>query len=625
MINPIFNIEYFIKCSSCKIYTKTLSDKIECNNCDKHLKRANSEYFVYLPITQQLNKSIDEHFEAIMSYRDRITRNDNNVITDIQDSVQFKKSQCEHSNEIVLSLTANTDGAQMFNSSTKSLWPIQIYQNFLPPHIRYNPENIIVVALHSGKPNMQDFFQPLLNELKEIYDDGGINYTRNDRKYQFLPLITCCTADLPAKAAVQGTVSHNGYYACRYCLHKGEVIKKNKQSKAVIRYTRNNSLSRTHKDILDTYKKLKQTPLNGIKSVSCMIAANDFDLVNGFSIDYMHCVLLGVVKKLLNLWLETENHAEPYYILKKKQIVLSSRIITIKPIFEINRKPRSIFERKLFKANEFRTLLLYYLRYCLIDMLPMRYINHFQLLSSAVYMLLQEKITNEDICTAETNLNKFADQFEELYGKHNVTINLHLLRHLANSVRHNGPLWAHSAFAFETNNGVLIRTSHATNNFLMDLSYKYVMKKSLKNSSNEKSVQISGKTNIRISLEEKSILNEFGFNFDSDILTIYKVFTLRGTKFSSLKSKEISTVDYFVELRTGEIGSILYHLYINDMAYAFVQLYNVSESHDHLKKIYPLSKKIIINVNLIERKLMYIKVSTMQAVVVSIPNNFEKA
>lgn len=151
------------------------------------------------------------------------------------------------------------------------------------------------------------------------------------------------------------------------------------------------------------------------------------------------------------------------------------------------------------------------------------------------------------------------------------------------------------------------------------------MKKSLKNSSNEKSVQISGKTNIRISLEEKSILNEFGFNFESDILTIYKVFILRGTKFTSLISKEISTIDYFVELRTGEIGSIHYYLYINDIAYAFIQLYNVSESHGHLKEIYPLSTKIIINVNLIERKLMYIKVSTMQAVVVSIPNNFEKA
>lgn len=278
----------------------------------------------------------------------------------------------------------------------------------------------MVVGLHSGKPNMSDFFYPFLNELKQIYDDGGIDIEQNRKHLNFLPFINCFTGDVPAKTSVQCMNGHTGYFACGYCLHKGEIIKKNSKSKACVRYIRRICTKRTHEDMLKTYQKLKTTPINGVKAVSCMIAAYDFDLIDGFSIDYMHAALLGITKKLMNLWLDSENHNEPYYISKKRQVVLSKRILCIKPISEITRKPRSIFERKDFKANEFRSLLLYYLRHCLVNLLPSRYIENFQLFSSSIYILLQEQISHHDISIAEKRLNDFADKFEELYGKFNI-------------------------------------------------------------------------------------------------------------------------------------------------------------------------------------------------------------
>lgn len=410
---------------------------------------------------------------------------------------------------------------------------------------------------------------------------------------------------------------------------KRQQNKKNKHSKAVIRYTRTEAhtqqcLNRTHNDILNVYKNLKSTPLNGIKNISCMIAAYNFDLVNGYSIDYMHCALLGVTKKLLDLWLNAENHSEPFYISKKRQVVLSSRIVSIRPVSEISRKPRSIFERKDFKANEFRTLLLYYLRYCLVDMLPMKYINHFQLFSSSIYMLLQANITQEDISLANDRLNKFADEYQDLYHEHNVTINLHLLRHIASSVRQIGPLWTQSSFAFETYNGVLIKSNHSKNHFLMDLAWKYSAKKTLESEINEKNIHVGGITTVRIGSEEKLILCKFGFNFKSDILTIYKFFSLRDTKFTSLKAKEVSTIDYFIELDSGEIGVAHFYFVFNDVAYAFIQLYEEIGKLDHLKKVYPLNTKIITNVESIKRKLMFIKIGRLYEIVVGIPNHFEK-
>lgn len=623
MFNPVIDTEYYIKCSSCMNHTKTTSDKVQCENCERELKRGDLEYFVYMPIGAQLIKCIENHFEEIISYRERFVE-ENSVITDIQDAHQFRISQKKHSKTIVLSLTVNTDGAQIFNSASKSVWPIQICLNFLPPQIRYVAKNVMLVALHSGKPNMRDFFYPLLNELKQIYDDGGIKITKKAQNFTFLPLITNCTADLPAKAAVQDMIAHNGYFACGYCAHKGNKIKKDKNSKAVIRYTRTECLDRTHNDVLQIYKKLKSIPIKGYKGISCMIAAYDFDLVYGFNIDYMHCVLLGILKKLLELWLSSENHNEPYYIPKQKQIVLSTRILNIKPICEINRRPRSIFDRKDYKANEFRTLLLFYLRYCLVDMLPMRYIEHFQLLSSSIYMLLGTEITRDNILEAEMKLKKFADDFEVLYHKHNVTMNVHLSRHLANSVRHNGPLWAQSSFAFETNNGVLIMSSFATKHFLMDMAWKYCVKKTLEAEIVENNVHVRGKSTIRISSDDRNIMHEFGYDFDKDILTIYKFFSVQNTKYSSLKANDISSIDYFVQLHSDEIGMIHYYFVFDDDAHALIQIYEEMGNSDHLKEVKPSNIKIIANVKSIKRKLMYMKIKSVCEVVAAIPNNFEK-
>lgn len=328
----------------------------------------------------------------------------------------------------------------------------------------------------TGKPDMKHFFYPLLNELKEIYIEGGICKEHNGRQYRFIPLISGVNVDLPAKADVQAFIGHNGHFGCGYCLHPGELVKANISSKAVVRFIKKENISvRTHKDTLKIYCNLKTNTSLGVKHISCMVAAKHFDLINCFSIDYMHCALLGVVRKLLDLWCNTKFHKEAHYMPKKKQDVLNKRIMSIKPPTEITRKPRSINERADFKANELRSLLLYYLRYCLIDLIPLRFIDNFQLLSASIYMLLEQEISPENISLAESKLICFCDGFEKLYGQSQITMNLHLLRHIANSVRHLGPLWSQSTFGFETNNGILVHSRQAKNKYLHQLSWKYAM------------------------------------------------------------------------------------------------------------------------------------------------------
>lgn len=187
-------------------------------------------------------------------------------------------------------------------------------------------------------------------------------------------------------------------------------------------------------------KIFEQCLFKGVKRISCMVAAIDFDLIFSFPIDYMHCVLLGIMKKLLNLWLDTSNHKKPYYIEKKNQIALSKRLVNIKPISEIIRKPRSIFSRGDYKANEYRSLLYYYLWFALDGLLDAKYVKHFRLLSSSIYALSTNSISLQSIEYARIQLIDFVNQFEVLYGKSNVTINLHLLKHIPMQVENLGPL-----------------------------------------------------------------------------------------------------------------------------------------------------------------------------------------
>ena len=43
----------------------------------------------------------------------------------------------------------------------------------------------------------------------------------------------------------------------------------------------------------------------------------NFDVVKGMVMDYLHCVLLGVTKTLLNSWLDPKNSSFDFYIGKE--------------------------------------------------------------------------------------------------------------------------------------------------------------------------------------------------------------------------------------------------------------------------------------------------------------------
>lgn len=53
----------------------------------------------------------------------------------------------------------------------------------------------------------------------------------------------------------------------------------------------------------------------GVKGISPLCELQHFDIIQGNPIDYMHCVLLGVVRKIFTLWFDSSNHSKEWYVI----------------------------------------------------------------------------------------------------------------------------------------------------------------------------------------------------------------------------------------------------------------------------------------------------------------------
>lgn len=197
--------------------------------------------------------------------------------------------------------------------------------------------------------------------------------------------------------------------------------------------------------------------VNGVKGPSPLSGV--LNLSWGAPTDYMHCVLEGVMKKLLNVWVETTRLG--CYIGRHLKGI-DEQLLKQRPPHDFSRAPRSIKKhRKYWKASEFRNFLLYYSLPILADALPPLYFHHFGLLVCAMHILLLSQISDSLIRAAQSMLDDFYSLCPELYGDRMCVLNVHLLSHMANFVHLWGSLWTHSAFGFESMNGHIKSMIHS--------------------------------------------------------------------------------------------------------------------------------------------------------------------
>ncbi|GBM05749.1 hypothetical protein AVEN_234201-1 [Araneus ventricosus] len=478
----------YIYCKYCFETVCLLSDKHKSDICKECLKSFDFQdsmkqgyFFMYMPLEPQLKLKFQYQnlMHNIKKYK-RIFEEPSSSYRDILDGEAYAKiKNLKYSDNI--SLQFNIDGIPMYRKSNYQIWPIQCMINELPPNER--KDHILMCGLWFGphKPNMNVFLKPFVTELSNLSRSGfkWIDATNSKQIVtKVFPII--CSSDAPARAAVQNFIQYNGKYGCGFCQHSRERVEKGKGFCRIYPLQQPLPEIRSFEQCVNFAEEASLTgkAVHGVKGpTELMKLYPNFDLVQSFVPDYMHAVLLGVVRQIMSLWIQTSSN--DFSINQKSLRVLNHRILNIKFPQETTRKLRSTNEVLFWKASEFR-IFLFVSPIILKNLISKNVYNHWLLLVHGISLLLGNEVTTNDLEEAEFALQKFVYGVKDIYGIQEQTYNIHLLLHLPQAVKSWGPLWAHSCFIYEGALGQLKQFHHGTRGEASQILSSYAMQSILK-------------------------------------------------------------------------------------------------------------------------------------------------
>lgn len=333
----------------------------------------------------------------------------------------------------VISVLVNVDGIPISNSSKSEFWPVLCMLD--SPSFVKKP--FCVGIYHGvGKPeNQNEFLTDFVAEVKQL-QTSGFDYQGQKIGFEIKGFI----CDSPARAFITCTKYHAGYSSCGKCTQVGERYQNRTvfSSKLASKRTGDSFSNQVDED-----HHRGTTILSELK----------LDLVQKVPFEFMHLICLGVTRKLLNLWV----FGKPKYHKFSGHVISNLSRDLVKQRFltpsEFNRKPRSLIELARWKATEYRQFLLYIGPVILQNYIPAKYFYHFTSLHLAVFILSNDELLNRHRKYANSLLEFFVQQFTSLYGKENLSYNIHGLLHVEDDVKNFGNLNRYSAFPFENHLG----------------------------------------------------------------------------------------------------------------------------------------------------------------------------
>lgn len=451
-VKDILEVQYV--CKSCNVSMQEGPFNVKCPVCDQDTSKAHAQKdqcFLYLPLKYQIKKLLEDH-QLGKHLKHRFEKKDASF-NDIYDGYLYKKLSPLASPENI-SLTFNCDGVPVHKSNTKSLWPILCTVNELPIQLRAKHVMLCGLWFGQNKPNMNTYMKPFVDECIELYSNGLIWQSESGEVVTSKVLLTTMVADSVARPLIQNFKQFNGEFGCSFCMQKGTTVLKRRGRVRAYPYEKAELRNPSQTDDL-VEEALAGNPTKGVKGPSILSCLPDFNIIDGCVPDYMHSVLLGVARSITTLWFHSENNQSPWYIGRSTEQI-DDILTSIKPPCNVSRVPHSVKEKKFWKAHEWNMWLFYYSIPTLKGVLPEKYLKHWFKLVKGVSLLLGENISPLHISESEGLLTEFVQEMETLYGINNVTFNVHLCLHLPNTVRNWGPLWAQSAFVFESYNGIIL-------------------------------------------------------------------------------------------------------------------------------------------------------------------------
>ncbi|XP_040070803.2 uncharacterized protein LOC120843478 [Ixodes scapularis] len=447
-------------CSSCMGYIGELgpSDgEACCNQCG--MKHSENDlvkllsYFFTLDLASQIREMLETSDGSILG-KHRLSYD----VTDVTESLGCSRLPLGADD---LTVTFNTDGVPLFESSNFGIWPLLVQVNELPFRERMQKLQLFGLWFGSEKPSMNTFLVPFVKALNEL-SSSGISWTDkggNTRVSKVFP--GPCTVDTVARCELMQMTQFNGAYGCAWCEEPGEVVEKGKGHSRVYPAGAAPPKRRTHESFSQHARKARKgEPSCGVKGSSVLLLLSFFSFNTGFVVDYMHAVCSGFVRSTTFLWFKAKRRDA--FNLRPFMRDMDAKMMGLQPIWEMSRLPRSLNVMKEWKSSEWRNWLLYYSPVVLKGILPSKYFNHWMQFVEIMHYLLGPSLCIQKLRDLRVTMFGFVQKYQELYGKEHVTYNTHLLIHLVDSAMEWGPPWGYSLYPFESINGKLGRLVKGT-------------------------------------------------------------------------------------------------------------------------------------------------------------------
>lgn len=260
----------------------------------------------------------------------------------LQNSIQnqYLINQLAPSDKLI-EIAINIDGLPLSRSTSSQFYPILGINKSLDIKA---PVFTIGIYHGNAKPTcFNDLLSEFVEEASEL-TNSGINIM--GKKVNFK--VSMFLMDAVAKAYVLNIKAHSGYFSCTKCTQKGTYLDDR------VCFPDLQFVKRTHEDFV-----LRNNSDHHVGETPILASIPGVNLIEDVPLDYMHLVLLGVVKKIISgVWIS----GRPPCKLSSRQISsISENLVSLKHYLpsEFARKPRTLNEVKRWKATEFRQFLYY--------------------------------------------------------------------------------------------------------------------------------------------------------------------------------------------------------------------------------------------------------------------------
>lgn len=331
-----------------------------------------------------------------------------------------------------VSLIINVDGINLFNSLSTSkytAYPILV-------KVFQLPTKIFCAGIYCSNKFESKSMPPTDVFLKYFLDE----FSELDQNVYSLSIFSC---DAPVRAALKNINLHSGYNSCERCVQHGLTIRN------TIVYPSTSGRLRT-----DESFNSRCDPSHHKSFTHNILELHSFPMVSGFIIDEMHCIYLGVVKRILRRLFDPKVKDKTARLSLRNKESFNNKLNRFQKFvpIEFNRKLEGGVNLILkWKASQYRLFALYIsiVVFSFSEIVSKNIYANFLKLSIALRLLNTDDQLN-NIEFIKILLTSFVSESQTIYGETFPCYNVHACHHLPDDYVRFGTLHQLSTFSFES-------------------------------------------------------------------------------------------------------------------------------------------------------------------------------